>query len=105
MKSTARIQKCLHLSLDGDRALGRRDVLGDQLQDRGLAGAVPADDPQPLPLRELQIDVADRPERWYRGFLTDGSPRASLRFAVRDEKILYIFPTSVELDRMLRHSR
>src|SRR5581483_5804105 len=42
-----------------DLALARLDVAADQVEGRGLAGAVGADDGMTLALRDAQIEVAD----------------------------------------------
>ena len=41
-----------------DRAAVGREFAGDQVEQRGLAGAVRADDQPPLARRDVEIDVA-----------------------------------------------
>ena len=57
-----------------DRALGRPDDPGEDLEQRALAGAVRADDRQRLAALDAQVDVAQRPE-----LLDAGRARASGR--------------------------
>src|SRR5690606_33437658 len=46
-----------------DRALARVgfDLVGDQLEQRGLAGPVAADQRQPVPWPDVQVEVAEKP--------------------------------------------
>ena len=41
-----------------DRARARRDVAGDDVEERRLAGAVRAEDGAPLAVRDVEVDVA-----------------------------------------------
>ena len=50
------------VAVDVDRALGRMDDPGEDLEERALAGAVRADDRQRLAALDVQVDVAQRPE-------------------------------------------
>ena len=48
-------------SIESDSALGRIVQPGEQLGDRGFAGAVLSNERDPLPGAKLEIDVADCP--------------------------------------------
>jgi len=45
------------LAEEGDGALGGRKVPGHQIEERGLAGAVRADEPEDLALRGVEVDA------------------------------------------------
>ena len=57
----------MSLALEAHLAAFRIEHAGDRAQDRGLAGAVGAEDGDDLALRHLQADAADRLDRTVEG--------------------------------------
>ena len=55
-------QQAGHVADDVDRALGRVDDPGQDLEERALAGAVRPDDRERLAALDVQVDVPQRPE-------------------------------------------
>ena len=62
MEAGADLQQCLDLSIYMDGPFRGPEVPHDQLEQGALAGAIAANDADPLSLGDRQIDVAQRPE-------------------------------------------
>ena len=60
VEAGAELEQRADPAADGDAALGRLDDPGDQAQQRRLAGAVPADEPDRLARLDRERDVAQR---------------------------------------------
>ena len=109
MEPRAGFQQRLHLTIDRHDPLARRDVAGDQFQQRALAGAVSADDAKTLAGFQLEIDVAQSPE-----FMrSNPTPRHHAGEAERDEEVVearredvvHLSDARQSHDRPLRHSQ
>ena len=63
MKASADLEQAGNATGDGDAPVARLGDARQDLQERGLAGAVAADDPENLTFADLEADILQGPER------------------------------------------